>query len=240
MPLSLYEGRRRKRNLGGIITKWVLALIVLAGAAGYAYDRGRENAEAEIARLQGEIAATGGETATLRRDVESLRRETEAAKSAVADWRGRYESAVSSDAVRGLIELVRQRLDAGVAAERLGEVIGAVENVRNCEPAQNKRFIVTIPRARGGNDSVSFGDNAVLVTAEGKPVLSAEGQAEAWFDPGQPVAVRFIAPGGRSWETAGVLPLHHALVLDDREYRFSLVAGERGFIRVIGERCRYP
>lgn len=240
MPLSLYEGRRRRRNLGGRIAKWMLALLVLAGAAGYAFDQGRENAEAEIARLQGELAATGGEVATLRREAESLRRETEAAKATAADWRGRYESAVSSEAVRSLIELVRRRLDAGVTAERLGEVIGAAENARNCEPAQNKRFIVAIPRARGGNDSVSFGDNAVLVTAEGKPALNAEGQAEAWFDPGESVTVRFIAPGGRTWEAAGVLPLHHALVLDDREYRFSLVAGERGFIRVIGERCRYP
>jgi hypothetical protein len=93
---------------------------------------------------------------------------------------------------------------------------------------------------RGANDSVSFADNAITVTAEGRSATTAEGAPEAWFDAGQPIKVRFVLIGGRSEEVSGVLPLHHALVAGDYEHRFTVLGGDRGFIRVAAERCKYP
>ena len=53
----------------------------------------------------------------------------------------------------------------------------------------------------------------------------AREQPEAWFDPAKPVTVFFTRLGGETTSTVGVLPLHHAVVVGDLEYRFSVVAG---------------
>jgi len=47
--------------------------------------------------------------------------------------------------------------------------------------------------------------------------------------------------GGRKTTAAGRLPLHHAMVVGKREFRFSLKAGkQRGFLEVTADRCAMP
>ena len=69
---------------------------------------------------------------------------------------------------------------------------------------------------------------------------SADGRPQAWFDPKKPVRLTFTAVDQPSVEHAGVLPLSHSVVLGEREFRFLVQAGRRGFVLVTAEDCAYP
>ena len=69
---------------------------------------------------------------------------------------------------------------------------------------------------------------------------AAANAEDATFDPAKPVTVFFTRLGGETTSTVGVLPLHHAVVVGDLEYRFSVVAGSRSFAEVTGQSCVYP
>ena len=45
---------------------------------------------------------------------------------------------------------------------------------------------------------------------------------------------------GKQATATGVLPLFQTVVMGDKEYRFSLVEGERSFVRVTSEVCAFP
>jgi hypothetical protein len=109
----------------------------------------------------------------------------------------------------------------------------------NCvDDPDTKRFIVRTPLQKGANDSVSF--HGITVTASGESAVNESGQVEAWFDIDKPLSVAFTQLGGEAKAKTGLLPLHHALIVQDKEYRFTLTAGPRGFVLVTGQRCAYP
>ncbi|MEC9215892.1 MAG: hypothetical protein VX647_01670, partial [Pseudomonadota bacterium] len=74
----------------------------------------------------------------------------------------------------------------------------------------------------------------------GASAKSADGRPQAWFDPSKPVRLTFTAVDQPSVERAGVLPLSHSVVLGEREFRFLVQAGRRGFVLVTAEDCAYP
>ncbi len=115
------------------------------------------------------------------------------------------------------------------------------QSYRDCkgEPA-TRRFLVKTPIYQGANDSVNFAANTITVTASGVSATDDAGNPEAWFDPALPITVQFAELGGGQSDVQGILPLHHSLVINDREHKFSIVAGARGFANVTGDECRYP
>ena len=82
--------------------------------------------------------------------------------------------------------------------------------------------------------------SAIIVAAIGESKINLNGRPEAWFDPAKPITVYFTRPSGAATSTKGILPLHHAVVIGDREYRFNIVSGERSFARVTAHKCVYP
>ena len=74
----------------------------------------------------------------------------------------------------------------------------------------------------------------------GQSATSASGQPEGWYDPAKPVVLKFSHLGGESSEVTGMLPLHHSMLVGDSEYRFTATAGDRGFINVTADRCKFP
>ena len=87
---------------------------------------------------------------------------------------------------------------------------------------------------------ISFDRKTVTVTASGEPAVDASGNPQGWFDPAKPVTLRFTEIGGRDSEGHGLLPLHHAMVIGEKEHRFTVLPGDRGFVTVTQERCDYP
>ncbi len=242
MTLGLQEGRaRRRRQFRFRILKWlfVIALIVTAGY--YAWHTGKLLAAREVTKLREEIADLRGQIAGLEKEKQALALRSRAAVEATAAWKKRYDQEVPQGALRDLVALTQTRLDQGLDPSRLRFVIETVSAESRCdnEPV-SKRFFVRTALHKGGNDSVSFAENRITITARGESGVDAEGNREAPFDPAEPIEVRFSQLGGGVQEKSGVLPLHHSEILGDNEYRFTLVAGDRGILKVTGDRCDYP
>ena len=242
MSWGLSESRSRRRQR----TRWrvvlVLLVLIMALAAGlFAYQAGSLLAQRPVADLKTQVAELESNLETLRKENADLRGNAEAAQKEAATWHERYQDEVPQGESRELFDLVRDRLASGIESRRLAFVIGAVDDGKTCEgEPQTKRFLVQTPLYQGANDSVSFGRETITVTAEGSNAVNADGAAEGWYDPGEAVTVRFAKLGGKTDIANGKLPLHHALVHEGFEYRFSLVPGPKGFIHVTGRRCKFP
>lgn len=242
MELGIYETRRtRRRRFWNGLFRWVLALAVIVGAGAYAYEYGAELAGNDMADTRREMSA-------LMRTADELRQQNARQRAIIAveqarfkDFEERYARDVPTAEQQTLLALFRERQSAGVDAGRLMEVMGRTENIPACDPAPvSKRFFARTPLYEGAADSVSFADNAITITAEGEPVLSAEGKPEEWFEAALPLKVTFTHIGGKTADVSGRLPLHHTMIVGDTEYRFTLVAGDKGYVRVTGDTCRYP
>jgi hypothetical protein len=187
-----------------------------------------------VAELNRDLAALQQENAALHADAETARKRE-------SEWQNRYQAEVPTGQSKDLFELIRDRMAAGVETRRLAFVIEATSNLQSCDKDPvTKRFLVQTPLYKGANDSVTFGGETITVTASGANAADPQGNAEAWFDPSKPVNVSFAEIGGRITETTGKLPLHHSVVVRGSEYRFTVLPGPQGFVKVSGERCNFP
>jgi len=244
MSLGLSEARHRRRRQGRILLvllRWLIVLAAAAAAGYYAWDFGGELARQEVRVLEGRLAQANGEITQLRTDISGLEAALREERTLVAQWQERYQTEVPSPEDREILLAIQDRIAAGVSRTRLSEVVALAQERDSCEALPGtRRFVVQNPVYSGANDAVSFAENAIIVTATGESQINAGGQPEAWFDPAKSVTVFFTRPGGETTSAEGVLPLHHAVVVDDREYRFSVVAGARSFAEISGQSCVYP
>lgn len=235
---GLRESRmQRKRQVRVRIAVGIFIVVLAILSALFAYQTGTLRAQKPITELEQQVEALQAELETLGKENESLRTGQEEA-TAEAE---RLEQALPQGDAETLLTLIRERLNDGVAAERLAFVLGAVRKDAVCDGEEvTKRFLVRTPLYEGENDSVSFGDEAVAVTAKGENALNSEGKAEAWFDPAKAVTVSFADKGGETKEASGSLPLTQTLVVAGYEYRFTAAAGPQGFVKITGRRCLFP
>jgi len=242
MSLGLREGRsRRRRQVRLRLLKWgaALAAVVIAGV--YAYETGNRLAEREVTRLEEEITLLNVRIQQLEQENLQLAEAARSARGKVEVWQQRYRQEIPTGELKALYELTREKLAGGVDGARLAFILRQASQKDECaEAVETKRFYVKTPIYNGGNDAVGFADSAVVVTAEGVASIDGSGQQQVRYDPAQPVVVRFARLGGETSETSGLLPLHHAVVVGDKEFRFSIVAGERGMVNVTAGRCPFP
>lgn len=235
MTLGLYETRlRRRRRIRWIAVRWVLATVTLAGTAAFAYQVGLSQDQHQLA----EVGAQADDLAVKLADLQQ-RNTALQADVVIAEKRLREaQSEIPSGPVAGLLAQVQEKLDAGVDIERLRFLVKAAANTENCsgQPA-TKRFMVQTPLFAGANDSVSFADGTITITARGESAVNAGGNAEAWFDPAQSIKLTLTQVGGKVSEVSGKLPLYTSVVVGDRENRFAATNGPQGFVQVTGERC---
>lgn len=138
-----------------------------------------------------------------------------------------------------LTALVKEQLDKGLGVERMVQIIRAAQPPRNCSQAQNKRFILSTPVYTGPESGVTFADGAITITGTGEPSINNKRDKEAWFDPGKPVNITFTIIGGKKEVKTGLLPLHHTIILRDKEYRFTISEGPRSFVVISSDHCDY-
>jgi len=240
MSLGLHENRqRRRRRFRWGLARWVVGLAAIAAVGAFAYDVGsRQN----IHRMD-ELRAQIEDMSTRQQSLQTQNTELQASVLIVEEQlraaQQQVQDGVPSGPLAELLAEVRKKLEAGVQFERLKFLIDAAAIGPSCDdtPA-TKRFMVQTPLFSGTNDSAGFADGAITVTARGASKSNAQGQVEAWFDPGQPVTLTFARLGGAATEVSGRLPLYAAVVVGDSEHRFSAVSGPQGFVQVTGTRCR--
>ncbi len=242
MPLGLRRSRfGRRRTIRWKVVSAILVLGLLLAAGLFAYETGSIAAQHPVTRLEKRVAALNQNLEALQQQNAELTANAQAAQQREAEWQARYQQEVPNGQSKELFELVRDRLASGVEARRLAFVIEATGNLDSCDPkSKTKRFFVQTPIYQGANDAVSFARDTITVTAEGPNAVNAMGNAEGWFDPAKPIKVRFTQLGGRVSEASGPLPLHHAIVAGGSEYRFTVLPGPRGFVKITGKRCNFP
>ncbi|MBI1775571.1 MAG: hypothetical protein HYR63_09505 [Proteobacteria bacterium] len=222
------------------LLRWGALVLLAAGIGLFAFQLGVEDERGRNTRLTEDMARLAQANQRLDEANRRLATENKAALSQLAELGDRLANESSSGVPRELIQGLRRQLDAGIDPQRLAALLAAVGPVgEECEPPEIKRFLVRTPIAgeRPGM-SVGFAGGTLTLSAQGAATRNAEGRQEAWFDPGEPVTVKFAEPGGRGSEAAGKLPLQHAVVVGQTRHRFALSAGPRGFIQVSAERCK--
>lgn len=231
------ERKRRWRVMRGLL---IVGAIVALGAI--SYQTGAEISKGGVASLESEIEQLNKRERELGRRNARLEIDLAAARKDLAQWQTRYDADVPRGKAHDLMLLTGKLLEQGVGAERIGMMISAAGQKLDCAAAPaTRRFLVRTPIYRGANDAVTFAENAITVTANGVSATSAGGKPEAWFDPASPVTVRITTIGGTPSEVIGTLPLHHTMLWNDSEYRFSIVKAEqRGFVLASADRCRLP
>lgn len=243
MSLGLQEGRRRRQHQRRVaLIKWLLILMLLFGAGAFAYATGSKLARVEVERLEENVSDLNAQLDDLRGEKAALQKELGETEEALTTWKQRYESEVPRGHPAELLDLVKQRLANGMAAERLTFVIQQAQTEASCDLGPiTRRFLVRTPLSRGAADSVSFADNTITLTATGISATDAQGRPEAWFDPAEAIEVTIRRPGGQAQSVKGSPPLHPAIVAGGHEHRFSIVRGDRtGFVKATWQRCDYP
>jgi len=241
MSLGLYDyDRRYRRRFWAGFIKFVLVVVLLVGAGLFTYQIGVEQFKERDASLRQEVTALEAERDRLRALATQLRQAQVNAEARVTELETRLSRELPQGPLADLVKLVAQRMAEGVSAERLTFVIAQAQERRNCSPPEVKRFVVATPISRNTANSVSFGNGAVSVAGAGKSATNASGAPEAWYDAGQPLEVTITTHGGKQTVTEGVLPIQRSVVIEDTEYRITIVAGSRAFAEVTFDRCAYP
>lgn len=241
MSLGRYDyDRRYRRRFWARFGKFTMFAVVLLGVGLFAYQMGIEQLKGRDVTLREENAALSRQKAELELLASQMQHAAKTAEAKAAELEARLQREVPTGELARLAGLIAERLKGGMDANRLAFVIGQAQPVRNCQQPENKRFALATPLLKSGNRSVAFGNNTVTVSGEGQSARNAQGAQESWFDPAQPVTIKVASIGGKQTVVTGVLPLHHAVVVDNAEYRFTFTAGARSFVDVTADRCPFP
>lgn len=241
MNFMMYEsgGRHRKRQAEAR-RRIVVGVVLIIALGAVCYWRGREQAISEGLAYKEEYTKLQKEREQVDATITQLRSDVQSEQVRYQQLDEKYKQEVPQGEFRTLTDLVKKQLDGGIKAERLSFVIDSARPPRNCSEPQVKRFVMKTPVYNGPQGAVSFGNGIVTVAGEGAPSVTPAGKAEAWYDPGKPVKITFTEIGGKNTIKEGLLPIQHSLVVGNKEYRFTVAAGERSFISVTSDSCDYP
>ena len=237
-----YGGRRRSRvPLTRNALVWTVAILVIFAIGVYAYRTGTALAMRQTEELRAEVSALTEEVAALEQTNAGLQNALEGQQARNLDLLEEYRNAVPDEQSSEILALVRGKLEEGIPAERLSEIVVAAAVEWDCAPDPlTRRFVVQTPTTAGANAAVSFADGTLVVTGVGVSAADAQGRPHAWYNPEEPVTLTFTPIDGEATSVAGVLPLRHSVVIGDVIYRFSALPGEVSFVSVTGVACAYP
>ena len=233
-----FARRRRRRR----VLKYAFILVALGGLGLVSFESGRGLSTVQLHQAREEIDSLSRAKAALEQQNTELRTAAQTAKLREAQLQQRYDKDVPKGERQALLALVDEQLGKGAKADRLRFLIAAASHQEKCDGKPvTKRFIVRTPLYSGANAVVTFADDALTVTAAGESAADAQGKAQAWFDPAKPIVLEIAQLGEQPRQVSGMLPLHHAVIVNGAEYRMNVVAGEtRGFVKVTADRCQFP
>ncbi|PCI56244.1 MAG: hypothetical protein COB36_05555 [Alphaproteobacteria bacterium] len=240
MSFSSYNPNDRYRQRSARRTSGILTfMFVFFSIFGAGYWVGGVRSQQRIYILQEEKRILGEESTNGQNAMIELRAEAQTASVRLEQIRASYDELLSDGAMRDLVTLVRKQIDQGVGAERLESVILSARPPQNCSDPENKRFVVITP-VYNGPSSKAFIRGGISVFGKGVSSKNSKGKKEAWFDPSQPVEVTFQVKGQTPTTKKGVLPIHNSMVVGNKEYRFTVTAGAKSFVKVTFDHCDYP
>lgn len=236
-----YSNLGRRRRAGRFrVLQFLLGVFLVLAVVGSAYRVGLSASQVRTDKLEANLERLRRANLDLHEQAAFAEQRSRQAGAALAALQERYANDVASGALAELLARVEEQLLAGADPARLAFLIDAAGEVEACqgEPV-TKRFVPRTPISTGAVSAIRF-DDRIIVTGNGSPVHNDQGLPEAWYDPAAPVRVDFRTLDGEIGSIEGTLPLRHRMMVDGREYRFSLMAGERSFVEITAQSCPLP
>ena len=241
MSFSMYEsGGRNRRRMSERRRKVILIIFAISIVCGFFFWWGGENVRTSEVAYKQRALTLQEEKEVLERTITSLTSDVKSAQVRYQQMEAKYLAEVPQGGFKAITDIVKKQLDSGIKPARLSFVIESARPPKNCVAPQAKRFVVKTPVYSGPHGTVAFGNGAITVTGEGQSAVGPTGGSEAWYDPGKTVKITFIEIGGKETVKESLLPIQHSMVLGNKEYRFTVAAGERSFISVTSDNCDYP
>jgi len=232
--------RRRRRQFYWRLIRALFVLLVVVVVGGYGYQVGVSADQARTEKLEADLTRFQDNNLDLRDQLAQIAQRSSQADRALEELRQRYTEDVPKGELANLVDRVEAQLQAGVDPARLAFLIDAAATPASCDGQPvTKRFMPRTPISTGPVSFVRF-DDRITVTGTGQSARNPEGLAEAWYDPTYPIRLEFRTLDGAVTSVEGALPLNHGMVVDGREYRFSVVAGEQWFVEVTEQSCAFP
>ncbi len=235
--ISHDPGGRYRRRTAETRRRVFLFVAVVGSACALSYHWGAENVRSGETAYKEQAEKLQGEKDSLEQTITSLRSDVQSTDVRYQQLEAKYQQDAPSGTFKQLTDVVKKQLNEGIQPQRLLSVIQSVRPPKNCTESVTKRFVMQTPVYKGPHGNVTFGNGAITVTGEGEPAVSQSGSEEAWYDPGKPVSISFIQTGGKETVKKGLLPIEHSIVIANKEYRFTVAAGERSFISVTSDSC---
>ncbi len=234
--------RYRRRSLDRFFGLFVIMAIAACFFAGGFYFGKLRRGQEGIA-LREEFAVLAAERDKLQESITGLRAEAQTATLRFEEAQKTYQDVAPGGAAGEVMELVSKELAGGTDPQRLIFLIRSARPPRNCIDPETRRFIVSTPAYSGAESTVGIENGAIIVKGAGTSARNAKGENEAWYDPTKTVNLEFVitdAKGARTEKKQGAMPISHAVVMGEREYRFTVSEGARSFAKVTYDSCDYP
>ena len=231
-PGSRYKQRARHRVFSFV--RWIVVVVIFVGG-GFFF--GKQYSSSALLASDRQLAVLEEERSELIAEVTDFRAMAQTADARYENIQQAYEEALPSGGVQELVGLMNKQLADGVSLERLEQAILNAQRPRQCSDPETRRFIVSTPHYEGSTPQISLDDDAIIVKASGTSVVNEEGEAEAWYDPTKQVKLDFELRDGEPDMKEAIMPFDHSIVLGDKEYRFSVSAGAKSFIKLTYDIC---
>jgi len=241
MSLSYYNPNDRyKRRAAARMSNFftISFLILLIFGVGFWF--GKQNAGQQEKILKQRVKDMREQSSEMEQSLIDMRSQAQTATMRYEQLKTTYDEQLPEGAVRDLVGLVRKQLEEGRDPERLAFLIRSARPPRNCSDIETRRFVVDTPTNDAPQSKISVADGAITVTGAGQAARNDKNQPEAWFDSARAVKVEFKALGGEVETKTGTFPVHHSMVVGEREYRFTVTDGARSFAKVTYDSCDYP
>ncbi|MCF8474883.1 MAG: type 4a pilus biogenesis protein PilO [Emcibacter sp.] len=221
------ELQKRRNQRFWLIIKIIFFLTIFIGSSYLAFDTGQKIALRNVEYSQEQFNQQATELDNMRIQLGN----TEAALN-------KMQKILPTSEIQDLLNVINQKAANGIGFERMSALIAGMTKDGKCDDQiQSKRFIVSTPISQHQESAASFYRGLVTVIGKGSPTLNEQGNPESWFDPEKPVTVSFTLPGGEKQETDGILPLYHSVIVKDKEYRFTIINGQRSFAEITVISC---
>jgi hypothetical protein len=207
-----------------------MILLVFLGFGIVTYRGAEEIARAEVSALEARLAKAADRESAAAAERSRLVIEVDQARVEASTWRARHEQEVPRAPFTDVLAIAAQRIAAGVAPERVMEVLRLADNPRRCEGRPIiRRFAIRFGGAPSADEGTSFMDGLLRITtampagAEDVTRLANVTVTTSW--------------NGRTENLTG-LPQRLVLPMGNLELELTITASElRGFAQAALATC---
>ncbi|NBC31079.1 MAG: hypothetical protein GVY13_00205 [Alphaproteobacteria bacterium] len=241
MSLGLYDyERRHRRRVWARLFRFGFFLTFIVGTGLFAYQTGIEQHRAKEEELQQRIQDLRADAADWEAYADRKEEELDDALRRLEEVTAQYRREVPTGELRRLTDLVAARLREGIDSQRLAFFIDAAGPPHDCSQPRTRSFFMATPLWDGPNTSTAFAEGRIIVSGLGENARDGQGQVLPQFDPTEEVTLTFTTIDGEESRVAGTLPLQHAIVVGNEEFRFSVTEGRTSMVDVTADRCPFP